>query len=97
MPAARRAAPGRAGLEIVWSERAVEDRDYWHNQDRQIAARLDRLIADILEHRFTGIGKPEPLKHDWSGYWSRRITHEHRLIYRLDAGVLYIVQCRYHY
>ncbi len=60
-------------------------------------ARVDALIADIRRSPFAGIGKPEPLRHEWQGYWSRRITAEHRLVYRVEAGRLYILQARYHY
>lgn len=60
-------------------------------------ARIDALIEDIRRQPFTGIGKPEPLKYGWQGYWSRRITDEHRLVYRVAAGQLYILQLRYHY
>ena len=59
--------------------------------------RIEALVAGIRASPFAGIGKPEPLKHDWQGYWSRRITEEHRLVYRVEAGVLYIAQARYHY
>jgi toxin YoeB len=55
------------------------------------------LIADVVEHPFAGIGKPEPLRYEWSGYWSRRITSEHRLVYRVEGDVIYIAQCRFHY
>jgi toxin YoeB len=60
-------------------------------------AKIDRLIEDILEHPFAGIGKPEPLRYEWSGYWSRRITGEHRLVYRVEGDTVFIAQCRFHY
>ena len=63
----------------------------------RLSARVDALIVDIRRSPFAGIGKPEPLKHEWQGYWSRRITAEHRLVYRVEAGRLYILQARYHY
>jgi toxin YoeB len=84
-------------LEVYWTSPAQQDREYWLKRDRRILNRIDRLIADILEHPFTGIGKPEPLRYEWSGYWSRRITGEHRLLYRVDGAVIYIAQCRFHY
>ena len=59
--------------------------------------KINALIDDIQSHAFTGLGKPEPLKRDLRGFWSRRITREHRLVYRVEHGVLQIVQCRYHY
>jgi toxin YoeB len=61
------------------------------------ARRIRELVEHIREHPFTGIGKPEPLRYEWSGYWSRRITKEHRLVYRVAEDVVYIAQCRYHY
>lgn len=60
-------------------------------------ARIDRLVANLKNNPFGGIGKPEPLRHEWSGYWSRRITGEHRLVYRVEPGIVYIAQCRFHY
>ena len=65
--------------------------------DRRILAKIDRLIEDIAEHPYAGIGKPEPLRHEWSGYWSRRITGEHRLVYRVEGNTVFIAQCRFHY
>lgn len=59
--------------------------------------RINLLIADILRHPFTGIGEPEPLKHNWSGYWSRRINLEHRIVYKIVENDVIIAQCRYHY
>lgn len=59
--------------------------------------RINRLIEDTRQTPFTGLGKPEPLKHELSGYWSRRITDEHRLVYKIDDGRIVIAQCRYHY
>ncbi len=84
-------------LEVYWTSTAQQDREYWLKRDRRILSRIDRLIADILEQPFTGIGKPEPLRYEWSGYWSRRITGEHRLIYRVEGAVIYVAQCRFHY
>jgi toxin YoeB len=86
-------------MEVVWAPQADEDYDFWLATDEKVVVRIKDLIADIQAHPFTGIGKPEPLKHDWSGYWSRRITGEHRLVYRVEGkpSVLTIAQCRYHY
>jgi len=84
-------------LEVYWTSQAQQDREHWLKRDRRILGRIDRLIADILEHPFTGIGKPEPLRHEWAGYWSRRISGEHRLVYRVEAGTVFIAQCRFHY
>ncbi|HTP96619.1 MAG TPA: Txe/YoeB family addiction module toxin, partial [Burkholderiales bacterium] len=96
-PAAQGAEQKSGVAEVVWTRRAGEDRDYWRTHDGRLAERVERIVADIVEHPVTGVGKPEPLKRDWSGYWSRRITNEHRLVYRVEAGVLYILQARYHY
>ncbi len=97
LPAEPVAGKRRARLDVVWTKRAAEDRDYWRLADERIARRIDSLIADVLDHPITGIGKPEPLKRNFSGYWSRRITDEHRLVYRIAAGTLFVLQCRYHY
>ena len=67
------------------------------NEDRALVKRINQLIAAVERDRFSGIGKPEPLKHQLSGYWSRRINEEHRLVYRVEDDTLTIVQCRYHY
>lgn len=94
LPGAGATPPKRA---LFWTSQATEDRRYWQRTNRQVLAKLDRLLADILEHPFTGIGKPEPLRHEWSGYWSRRLTGEHRLVYRVEGDTVYIAQCRFHY
>jgi len=82
---------------ISWHVQAWEDYLYWQNHDRQIVRRINALIKDILRNPFDGIGKPEPLKFKWSGFWSRRISKEHRLVYTLQNEQLIIAQCRYHY
>lgn len=86
-----------AGAEIWWSKCAREDIAYWRKRDLSVSARIDSLLEDIKRNPFTGLGKPEPLKHALAGFWSRRITKEHRLVYRVEAGVIYIAQCRFHY
>lgn len=70
---------------------------YWIAHDKVGLRKLNRLIAECLRHPFDGTGKPEPLKGDLSGFWSRRIDREHRLVYRVTADAIIIVQCRYHY
>ena len=70
---------------------------FWITHDKAGLRKLNRLIAECLRHPFEGTGKPEPLKGDMAGYWSRRIDREHRLVYRATADALVIVQCRYHY
>ena len=82
---------------LSWAEHAWEDYLYWHNVNNKSLKRINLLIKDILRHPFEGIGDPEPLKHHWSGYWSRRIDREHRIVYKVTEDTLYIVQCRFHY
>jgi toxin YoeB len=71
--------------------------EYWKTHDVRLLQKIETLIADICNHPFTGIGKPEPLKFQFSGYWSRRINKTHRLVYKVHEDTVYIVQCRYHY
>ena len=84
-------------MTIVFSENAWEDYLHWQRADRKTLQRINALIKDIQRNPYEGIGKPEPLKHALSGYWSRRITGEHRLVYKVDSGRLLIAQARYHY
>jgi toxin YoeB len=84
-------------VKVTFSDDGWEDYLYWQVQDRRIPKRVNQLIEDISRNENDGIGKPEPLRHEWAGWWSRRITQEHRLIYRVrDAGVE-IAACRFHY
>ncbi|WP_375435541.1 Txe/YoeB family addiction module toxin [uncultured Hymenobacter sp.] len=83
--------------EAVFDPDALEDIHYWVETDRAIALRVLTLIRVILRDPFTGIGKPEPLKSLGSGIWSRRITQEHRLLYRVQERRIYFLQARYHY
>jgi toxin YoeB len=82
---------------ICFRDQAWLDYLYWQQADRKILKRINLLIQDIDREPFSGIGKPEPLKHDLTGFWSRRIDEEHRLVYTYIDGELVIVQCRYHY
>ena len=82
---------------LSWAETAWEDYLYWQETDKKLVKRINALITDILRHPFTGIGEPEPLKHNWSGYWSRRINLEHRIVYKVVENGVIIAQCRYHY
>jgi len=82
---------------ISFRERAWQDYLYWQATDKQILKRINTLIKDIQRNPFIGIGKPEPLKHQFSGFWSRRINDEHRLVYTFIESELVIIQCRYHY
>jgi toxin YoeB len=84
-------------MKIVFADRGWEDFTYWVGNDRKIAARIVRLIKDIEREPFDGLGKPEPLRHDLTGFWSRRITDEHRLVYSLEKERVLIAQARYHY
>jgi toxin YoeB len=82
---------------LSWADTAWDDYLYWQKIDNKILERINVMIKEIKRQPFKGIGKPEPLKHDWSGFWSRRINREHRLVYKISKDTLYIAQCRYHY
>jgi toxin YoeB len=82
---------------LVWTAEAWADYLYWQDQDRKTLRRINKLILVALRNPFAGIGKPEPLKGNLSGFWSRRIDHMNRLVYAVDDGVLTILSCRYHY
>lgn len=84
-------------MKIVFASRAWEDYLWWQVQDRKMLKRINTLIADAVRNGNEGIGKPEPLKHDFHGYWSRRINDEHRLIYKIEDDSVLIAQCRYRY
>jgi toxin YoeB len=81
----------------IWSDKAWEDYLYWQGQDRKTLRRINQLLKDIDRNAFDGIGKPEPLKHERQGYWSRRIDDANRLIYRIVNNQIEIAQCRAHY
>jgi len=82
---------------LQFSENAWEDYLYWLQTDKKLLQRINALIHDIQRSPFQGIGKPEPLRHALSGYWSRRINDEHRLIYKIKGDALLITSARYHY
>jgi toxin YoeB len=82
---------------LAWAGHAWDDYLYWQANDKKTLKRINTLIEAIKHHPFIGMGDPEPLKHNGSGYWSRRIDREHRLVYKVDATTITIVQCRYHY
>jgi toxin YoeB len=83
---------------ISWAEDAWQDYLYWQKHDKAILNRINLIVKDIKRYPFEGIGNPEPLKHNWSGYWSRRINREHRIVYKITSDKqLVIAQCRYHY
>ena len=82
---------------LSWAEEAWEDYLYWQGANKKTLKRINALIKDAKRHPFDGLGDPEPLRHNWSGYWSRRIDREHRLVYKPADDSIVIVQCRYHY
>ncbi len=84
---------------LTWTPQAWEDYLYWQKTDKKQVKRINMLLRDAMRTPAEGMGKPEPLRFDLAGYWSRRIDHEHRLVYRYDAEAdsLVVVQCRYHY
>lgn len=84
-------------MKVTFAKVAFEDLDHWIATDRKTALRIVRLINDIGRDPFAGLGKPEPLKGDKSGYWSRRINDEHRLVYAVSGDSILIAQARYHY
>jgi toxin YoeB len=88
-------------MKIAWTEDAWQDYLHWQQADEKILVSINALIRDIKRNPFKGLGKPEPLKHELQGWWSRRISGEHRLVYRVSGKrgdqQLDIVQCRYHY
>lgn len=84
-------------MKLIFDQQAWEDYQYWIETDKKILKRINKLIKDIQRTPYDGIGDPEPLKYDWSGFWSRRITREHRLIYAVELNSILIAQCRFHY
>lgn len=84
-------------MKLIFSERAWEDYLYWQDTDRRLVNRIHQLIRDIQREPFSGIGRPEPLKHAFQGYWSRRINDEHRIVYKIVDDAALIAQLRYHY
>lgn len=84
-------------MKLIFAENAWEDYLYWQRMDKKLLQRINTLIKEIQRSPFEGIGKPEPLKHHLSGYWSRRINDEHRIVYKMDTDALLIAQLRYHY
>jgi toxin YoeB len=84
-------------MKMIFSEQAWEDYLYWQKTDKKLLERINVLIKDISRSPFEGIGKPEPLKNALSGYWSRRINDEHRIVYKISDGSMFIAQLRYHY
>jgi len=84
-------------MNLLWTDEAWEDYLYWQSQDKRTLKRVNQIIRDIQRAPHVGVGKPEPLKGDLSGWWSRRIDDVNRIVYRLKAGAVEITQCRGHY
>lgn len=84
-------------MKITFSPNSWEEYVSWQTEDKKMLRKINELIKDIKRNPFEGKGKPEPLRYDLSGYWSRRIDREHRLVYRFSVNELQIISCRYHY
>ncbi len=84
-------------MHLLWTDEAWEDYLYWQSQDRKCLKRVNQLVRDIQRSPHDGIGKPEPLKGDLAGWWSRRIDDTNRIVYRMNEGAVEIAQCRGHY
>jgi len=82
---------------ISFETSAFDDFQAWAAQDKSVYAKIVSLLKDVLRNPFAGIGKPEPLKHELKGFWSRRITDEHRLVYKVTEAEIIVVACKYHY
>jgi toxin YoeB len=85
-------------MEIIFSPNALEQLQYWKKSgNKKIQEKINHLLEEIQHTPFEGTGKPEALKHNWNGYWSRRITSEHRLVYKVENGTIMVAQLRFHY
>ena len=84
-------------MKLLFADSAWDDYQHWLRTDRKMLERINKLIQETQREPFTGVGKPEPLKHALAGWWSRRINDEHRMVYRVQDSVLWIAQLRYHY
>jgi len=84
-------------MKLIWSDKSWEEYLSWQSTDKKVLKKINSLIKDIKRDPFEGIGKPEPLKYELQGCWSRRVTDEHRLVYEVENDALYIVSCKYHY
>lgn len=84
-------------MDLFWDQTAWDDYQYWQQTDKKVLQKINALIKECQRTPFEGTGNPEPLKYNYSGFWSRRITGEHRLVYKAEENTLYIAQCRYHY
>lgn len=84
-------------MKLVFADNAWEDYLYWQKHDRKMVDRINSLIQEFRRDPFSGVGKPEPLRHALAGFWSRRITDEHRMVYRVEGDELHLAQLRYHH
>ncbi|MCF7846325.1 MAG: Txe/YoeB family addiction module toxin [Candidatus Peribacteraceae bacterium] len=84
-------------MKIVFTKNTKADFDYWKKKKAPQFKKIKTLILDIVKHPFTGIGKPEPLKYDYAGFWSRRIDRVNRLVYEIEKGKIIVISCKYHY
>ena len=84
-------------MRLIFSNKAWDDYLYWQKNDKQVLKKINQLIKDTKRNPFEGKGKPEPLKHELSGFWSRKITDEHRLVYQVNGSSLLVASCRFHY
>ena len=84
-------------MKLLFSENAWKDYLFWQKTDKKTLKRINKLIKDIQRNKYEGLGKPEALKHNLSGFWSRRITNEHRIVYKIENNSILIAQLRYHY
>ncbi len=84
-------------MKMIFSSKSLEEYLYWQKTDKKIHRRVNSLVGEIQRNPYDGMGKPEPLKYALSGYWSRRINDEHRLVYRVTEDSIFIAQLRYHY
>ncbi|HNY02072.1 MAG TPA: Txe/YoeB family addiction module toxin [Bacteroidales bacterium] len=84
-------------MKFVFVEESWEDYLYWQRTDKKVLARVNAMLKDINRHPYSGLGNPEPLKHKYRGFWSRRINTEHRLVYRVVEDEIQVVKCRFHY
>ena len=84
-------------MKLIWSEKSWDEYLSWQSTDKKVLKKINNLLKEIKREPFEGIGKPEPLKYELAGCWSRRITDEHRLVYMVQDSAISIVSCRYHY
>ncbi len=84
-------------MKLIFADETWEDCLYWQKHDKRMVERINKLIDEVKREPFAGVGKPEPLKHALSGFWSRRINDEHRMVSKIGRGALLLAQFRYHY